>query len=241
MERGYGFDPFDSCVDCTWKRTGFFCQLADAALENFDRISFASVYPAGAILHTEGQKPRGMFLICRGKVKLSVTSGSGKTIITRIAVEGDVLGVSNLIRDAVYGSTAETLESTQIRFVRKDDFLRFIEDHSEGCLHAVQQTARELEASERRVRALGLSRTAGERLGLLILEWRAERERKGLDVDRIPFLMTHRELAQLIGATRETATRLIGELKSRGVIEVRGSNLIVRDLPALEEYGQETR
>src|ERR1700737_2839680 len=87
--RSPGFDFFDNCVDCQLRREGFLCSFAPESLKAFDALTFTNVYPPGALLFAEGQLPRGVFMLCHGKHKLSISSGDGKTLIVRIAQAGE--------------------------------------------------------------------------------------------------------------------------------------------------------
>src|SRR5674476_730400 len=69
-----------------------FCDLPATALQAFENIKYATAYPKGAVLFVEGQSPRGIFVLCKGRVKLSICSTDGKTLILKIAEPGEVLG-----------------------------------------------------------------------------------------------------------------------------------------------------
>ena len=125
----YGFEFFENCVMCKWRTDGFFCNLDSSALKTFDTLAFTNVYPEGAVLFAEAQPVRGVFVVCRGSVKLSISAGDGKTLITHIAESGEVLGLSSAFTGNPYKSTAETLEPTQVNFVRRDDFLKFVGEY----------------------------------------------------------------------------------------------------------------
>jgi CRP/FNR family transcriptional regulator len=64
----------ESCLTCKLRTDRVFCDLPDSALRAFEKIKYATAYPQGAILFVEGQTPRGIFMLCRGSVKLSITS-----------------------------------------------------------------------------------------------------------------------------------------------------------------------
>ena len=230
----YGFDLFESCAACKWRREGFFCNLDAPALKTLDNTTFTNVYPEGAALFFEGQPPRGVFLLCHGSVKLSISSGDGKTLINRIAPAGEVLGLSSVLSSNPYKSTAETLEPSQVNFIRRDDFLRFMEEHPRASMNAARQMAQEIETDADHIRSLVLSHSAAEKLAHLLLQWMAE---NGKDVDngtRIQLLMTHEDISQLIGTSRETVTRLLKEFRQRRILTIKGSALTVHDKAALE-------
>ena len=73
--------------------------------------------PAGAILFVEGQTPRGVFIVCSGKVNLSTTSREGKILILKTAGPGEVLGLSPTLSCVTYETTAETAIPCHLSFV----------------------------------------------------------------------------------------------------------------------------
>ena len=83
----------DNCVSAARVRgEHLFCNLSLHAAQRLNEIKSTAVYPKGAMLFIEGQQPRGVFVLCAGKAKLSTSSREGKTIITKISDSGDVLG-----------------------------------------------------------------------------------------------------------------------------------------------------
>src|ERR1700690_1320238 len=93
MRGPYGFEISESCQTCKLSANGFYCKLPPATLKDFNDIQSTAAYPKGALLFMEKQESRGIFLLCEGQVKLSVSSSEGKTLILRIAKAGEVLGL----------------------------------------------------------------------------------------------------------------------------------------------------
>jgi CRP/FNR family cyclic AMP-dependent transcriptional regulator len=91
----YGLKILDDCVSCPVKTERPFCNLPPQAVQRLNEIKATAVYPKGTMLFIEGQQPRGVFVLCIGKAKLSTSSREGKTIITKIAEAGDLLGLNN--------------------------------------------------------------------------------------------------------------------------------------------------
>ncbi len=81
MSSPYGLQVTENCLICKLRHAGFFCDLPKASLEELERIKYASAYPEGAVLFVEGQSPRGIYILCSGRVKLSTTSRDGKTLM----------------------------------------------------------------------------------------------------------------------------------------------------------------
>ena len=233
MSTPYGIHITEDCLLCKLRQSGYFCNLPPASLQELDKIKYASAYPQGAVLFVEGQAPRGVYMICGGRVKLSTTSRDGKTLILRIAQQGEVLGLHATVSGKPYELTAETLQPCQLDFIRRDDFLRFLQNHADACLNAAQHLSKNCQSAYEMIRSLGLSHSVAEKLARLLLEWSSDGDTSKEGI-RIKVSLTHEEIAQLIGTSRETVTRVLGEFRQKKLAQLRGSTLIILDKPALE-------
>jgi len=228
----YGLPESDHCVSSALRAHGRSC-LGDASLAELDRIAHTTAYPEGALLFVEGQTPRGVYVLCQGRVKLMTTNRDGKTLILRIVQPGEILGLQSMVTGKPYDLTVETLQPSQLAFISRADFLRFIKEHADGCLHVTQQLSNECQSAYEMVRSIGLSHSVSEKLARLLLQWCAD-GRVIQNSIRLKVSLTHEEMAQLIGTSRETVTRTLGELKKRRVLELTGSTLLIRNRAALE-------
>ena len=143
--------------------------------------------------------------------KLTIGSGDGRTLVLHVAHAGEALGLASVMSGHDHKTTAEALEPTQIRFIKRDDFLRLSAEYHEACRHTAVQLSDECEASAEQVRAIGLAHSAAEKLAHLFLTWCDESGKETEEGVRVPMLMTHHDMAQLIGTSRETVTRLLTE------------------------------
>src|ERR1700691_6248429 len=134
MKTPYGLEIIENCLTCPLHQDRLFCNLASGALAGLDAISSTSIYPKGAILFVEGQNPRGVFVICNGRVKLSASSADGKSLILRIADPGEVIGLPGTISGKAYEVTAEALEPIQANFIPRQAFLEFLKEHGQAAL-----------------------------------------------------------------------------------------------------------
>src|SRR5947209_738462 len=213
MPSPYNLNIENNCIECARRAERLFCNMSTSAMEVLDAIKFTGVYPKGSVLFVDGEQPRGVFILCSGRAKLTTSSSEGKTLIVKIAEPGEILGASATILNRPYEVSAETIEPSQLNFIKRDDFIRFLEEHTEACMHAAQQLSEKYQAAQREIRSLGLAQTTSEKLAKLLLDWAArngEETPKGL---RLSVLLTHEEIAQMIGTTRETVTRLLSDFK----------------------------
>src|SRR5271170_7066946 len=174
MRGPYGFEPNESCQACKLRGNGYFCQLSPVALKDFNAVKSPATYPAGAVLFLEKQDSRGVFVLCRGEVKLSISSSSGKTLILRFAKAGEVLGLMATMSGSPYEVTAETLHPCQVAFIRRDDFIHFVEKHPEASRAVTAQLSGLYRRACSQLRTVGLSSSAPEKLARLLLEWSGE-------------------------------------------------------------------
>jgi CRP/FNR family transcriptional regulator, cyclic AMP receptor protein len=148
-----------SCFDCSLRPDRTFCDLPADALQAFDAIKTAELHPRGTTLFEQGRAPRGIFLLCDGRAKLSVCSEKGRRLTLRIAGPGEILGLSASIAGTPYEVTAELLDNSQVAQVKRKDLLRFLRQHREACLQVVHLLSSDLHTAYDRVRSVGLTRT----------------------------------------------------------------------------------
>lgn len=236
MRGPYGFESVESCQSCKMRASNFFCQLTPQALKDFNAVKSPAAYPAGALLFLEKQESRGMFILCAGEVKLSISSSAGKTLILRIAKAGEILGLMAAVSNGPYEVTAETVRPCQVAFVRRDEFVRFLAKHPEAYVGALKQFGSLYSGACDQLRTVGLSSSAPEKLARLLLDWSpVVKDTKQGPPITLP--LTHEEIAQFIGTTRETVTRTLSDFKSRHFVALQGSTLTISDRPALEAIG----
>ncbi len=236
MRGPYGFETVEDCQTCNARTSACFCELSSIALKDFNSMKSTATYPAGALLFLEKQDPRGVFIICAGEVKLSISSSAGKTLILRIAKAGEILGVMATISGAPYEVTAETLHPCQVAFIRREDFLNFARKHPEVYKNAVKQLSSLYSGACDQLRTVGLSASAPEKLARLLLSWSAD-VKATLHGTPIKLPLTHEEIGEFIGATRETVTRTLSEFKNKNLVSLEGSTLLICNRPALETIG----
>jgi len=227
MKTPYGLEIIENCASCKPKHECSLCGFSPSVMRSLNLVSHHSILPSGALLFVEGQTPRGIFVLCSGRVKLSTTSKEGKVLILKQAEAGEPLGLSAAISGTNYEMTAETATPCQINFVDRKDLLTLLQFESEVSMRAAQWLSRDFQAAYRDMHDLVLARSSAGKLARLLLSC------AHLDIDdaaevRLRSPMTHEEMAQRIGASRETVTRLLSNLKKKELIRLEGATLIIR-------------
>jgi CRP/FNR family transcriptional regulator, cyclic AMP receptor protein len=210
-----------------------FCNLNDDALTDFNALGTQSEVPTGTRLFGEDESGDAVFVVCGGQVKLSCTSREGKTLILKIAMPGDVLGLSAAISGTPHEVTAVTIEPTQIKVLPRTGFLAFLEKHGEASLHSAKLLSDEYKAAFVDARRLALSTSAPGRLAGIMLEW-GRAASCGKPEMKFNMRLTHEELADMIGSSRETVTRALNRFKKDRLIEIHGVSVLILSPEKLE-------
>lgn len=211
-----------------------FCNLTPEALKDYDGIGIMMSHARGAKLFSEGDAARNVFVICFGQVKISSTSRDGKTMILKIAGPGDVMGLSAVLANVTHEVTAEAIEPCQVKTVRKQDFIDFLGRHGIASMHAAQALSGEYMTVFHDAKRLALSGSAAGRLARLLLDWGRAAMNNGKTEMRFTMALTHEEIANMAGTSRETVTRLLNQFRRDQWITIKGASLTITKPDSLE-------
>lgn len=213
---------------------GPFGRLAPAALKDLKAIQMVSSYPQGSMIFMERQTARGVYLLLEGEAKLTVSSSEGKTLILRITTAGNILGLAAALSAEPHESTAEALRPCRVAFIRRESLLRFLQQHPEAYEAVIGQMSSQYGTACKQLRTVGLTSSVSERLAGFLLDFSAggQQTKEGT---RFTMSLTHEEIAECIGTTRETVSRTFSDFKARRLLEVRGATLMLQNPAALRQ------
>lgn len=220
------------CSECK-KSPDAFCNLPKNVSTELHALKVSQSYPRGSTIFMEGQPANGVYLLCYGRAKLSTYSEEGRAIILRIAEAGEVLGLSSVISGIPYEKTAQASDDCRIGFIKGKDFLDFLQRHHEAALNALRQLSSNYHKAHRQICSLGLSSSVGDKLAKLLLQWYDTRSANGGPV-YIARNHTHGDIAEMIGTSRETVTRLLNDFRDRGLITLSKTELCIPDREQLK-------
>jgi CRP/FNR family transcriptional regulator len=212
-----------------------FCNLAPGALADFDAIGSPVSLPKGSVLFREGDPGDRVYILCEGKVKLSCSSRDGKTLNLRIALAGDVLGLSAVISGSPFEVTAECMEPVSLKAIGAKEFLPFLNRHGEASMHAARALSDEYKAAYSDARRLALSGSVPGRIAGLLLDWGRSASCGDAGM-RFNMVLTHDDLANFTGTSRETVSRTLSRLQKDNLIRINGATvhiLMPEELTAL--------
>jgi CRP/FNR family cyclic AMP-dependent transcriptional regulator len=233
MASFHSHHPPEDCLNCEHRHLRMFCNLTTEALQDYDGIGIMMSHARGAKLFNEGDPARNIFVICFGQVKISSTSRDGKTMILKIAGPGDVMGLSAVLANVPHEVTAEAIEPCQVKTVRKQEFVDFLGRHGIASMHAAQALSGEYLTVFHDAKRLALSGSAAGRLARLLLDW-GRTASNGKPEIRFTMALTHEEIANMAGTSRETVTRLLNQFRRDQWISIKGASMTIIQPDQLE-------
>jgi CRP/FNR family transcriptional regulator len=210
-----------------------FAKLSGAAMAQFEAIAPEVSRTRGEALFVEGETPRHVYVICSGRVKLSVTSREGRTAILRVAGPGEVLGISAAMSGVPHETSADAVELCRVKAIRVSDFLRFLQNFPEASAEATSCLLREYRVVLNNVCRLALPNTVAGRLATLLLEW-LDNRRATSDDRRFIVALTQEEIANMTNTSRETVSRVLHQFQQDKLISIKGASVTILQPRALE-------
>ncbi len=125
------------------------------------------------------------------------------------------------------------VEPGQANFIAADSLFSFLHDYGEVALRVAQQLSHNYYSAYEEIRTLGLTHSPGQKFAKLLLGWSAERGDSNHSLN-LHLILTHQEIAEMIGTTRETVSRLFADFRRKRFIESKGTSLVILNKFALE-------
>ncbi len=216
-----------------FRQVPLFSGLEEADLASLINVASRRKYPKDAVVFFENDLGEALFMILSGRVKVTILSDDGREIILSMLSEHDFFGEMSLLDDEPRSATAIALSETEILVLHQRDFLSIVEKRPRVLVNLLSVLSSRLRKANQQIGNLALHDVYG-RVARILLEMASEdgsRQSDGRVVFRRP---THQEIANMIGATRETVSRMISDLNKQGYIEIAGKNVIIQDALAKE-------
>jgi len=230
----YGLEVVENYITHSPPKQRLFCDFSPAAQAKLDAISSPATYSKGEILFAEDQAPRGIFVISKGRVRLSASASDGKSLIIRMADIGEIVGLPATISGKRYEVTAEAFQRVEASFIPRKQFREIVRTHGDVALRVAEILTDIYHAAYLEVRYLGLSGSAEGKLARFLLDF-TEDQNHDHGRARAKLTPTHEEIAELVGTSRETVTRLLAEFRRKRLVEIHGSRVLVANKEGLRK------
>jgi CRP/FNR family transcriptional regulator, cyclic AMP receptor protein len=204
-------------------------------MAEFDGAGSEVNHPRGTTLFMEDQAPTQVIIVNSGRVKLTIASREGRSIIVRVAGPGTVLGLSAALQSRAHEVTAEVIENASVREIPVREFMALLQKRPGAAMAATRLVLEEHDAVFSDIRRFALPATIAGRLASLLLGWLEERGQAGGKENRIIVSLTHEEIASMTGTSRETVSRVLQQFRREKLIAIKGVCLTVLRPEALEQ------
>lgn len=217
------------------RRIFVFNSLTDDELSKVAGIVRMKRYNKNTVIFREGEEGEGLFFVKKGKIKLSKLSEEGKEKILHFCQEGDVFAEILLFDGGVYPATAETIENAEIGLIRHADMERLLYENNEITVKLLKVMAKRLREAQFHIRDLAF-KDAYSRLASTLLNLSAEYGREAAGAEYVGISLNQQELANVIGTSRETVARILGDWRRDGIIAVNKREIIIKDKKKLAAW-----
>ena len=213
----------------------FFKGLSASAIRDFKSSATFLCCPAMTVLLKEEQPTDRILFLLEGRVVLSMNSFNGRRLILGIATSGEILGLGSAVSGNVSELSAEARYPCAVATLHRRDFLDFLVQYPVSSRNVARELSYQCARASARLRIIGLGSSVQAKLARLLLDWCAD-GRQTENSAHIRLILTHEEIGECMGTCRETVTRTLADFKSRELVELRGSTLIIPDRIALASY-----
>lgn len=209
------------------RQVPLFSGLDEEAIESLLSVISPRKYHKDAVIFFESDPGDAMFMIVSGRVKVTILSDDGREIILSMLSERDFFGEMSLLDNEPRSATAIAVQDTEVAVLHQKDFLAIVEKKPRVLLNLLSELSARLRKADQQIQSLALLDVYGRVAGVLLNMARESgiRLKDGSVRFRRP---THQEIANMIGATRETVSRTISDLHRQGYIEISGKNVIIQ-------------
>ncbi|MGC2703311.1 MAG: Crp/Fnr family transcriptional regulator [Candidatus Acidiferrales bacterium] len=214
-------------------RYPFPAHLNEAYVARLKASNVGKSYSKGAILYEEGDKPTGVYVVLEGRAKLTVNSSRGKTLLLGFFGPGTILGLASAILARIHAATAEIMIPTKVLFVSRKELVREMEGDAMAARHAAELVSEACYFILTKMRDVELSESTGQRLARCLLGLLAHNADSGGEA-ALQLDLSQETIAQMIGLSRETVTRLMSRFRTKHIVDWKRSGLVIQNRKALE-------
>jgi len=212
------------------KAVPLFATLPDEQLRLLTTMVTRRSATRGTTIMAVGDPTDSMYIVLSGRLKVMMSDSEGKEVILSILGPGEFFGEMGMIDDEPRSASVIAIEPCELLSFAKRDFRKCLTDNSEMSMAVMRGLVRRLREADRKIGSLALLDVYG-RVARLLLDMAENVNGEKIVTKRLP----KQDIAKMIGASREMVSRVMKDLQTGGYIEMRGSNIVLRDTIMLPE------
>ncbi|HVR69249.1 MAG TPA: Crp/Fnr family transcriptional regulator [Vicinamibacteria bacterium] len=204
-----------------------FSELTEADFASLAKVANRRRYPKDSVVFFENEQGDFFFMILEGRIKVTILGDDGREVILTLLAAGDFFGEMALLDNEPRSATAIAVEDSELLSLHRHDFQNVLTDNRSITVGLIKVLTARLRRANHQISTLALLDVYG-RVARVIVDMAREEGRRLKD-GRIAFRRaTHQEIANRIGTTRETVTRMLKDLERQGMIHIEGREIVVQ-------------
>jgi CRP/FNR family cyclic AMP-dependent transcriptional regulator len=212
------------------KAVPLFASFPEDQLRMLTTVVTRRSLPRSTTVMASGDPTDSLYIVLSGRLKVMMSDAEGKEVILSILTAGEFFGEMGLIDDAPRSASVVTIEACELLSIAKRDFKKCLAENFEMAQAVMRGLVRRLRDADRKIGSLALLDVYG-RVARLLLDMSETVDGEKIVTKRLP----KQDIAKMIGASREMVSRVMKDLQMGGYIEVRGSNIVLRDTIVLPD------
>ena len=210
------------------RKVSLFAHLDEKTLSRLEGIAVKRVYPKNTILISKGDVSDHLFVVIRGKLKVTLLDDSGREIVLSLLGEGDYFGEIALIDGEPRTATIVSTQASEVLTIARADFQQILRSSPELMFDLLAVLARKVRIATEKLESLAFD-DVYRRLVKLLMQLAKPQDCRWIVQERL----THQAIADMIGSSREMVSRILKALETGGYISTDKKRIIIeRKLPA---------
>jgi len=205
-----------------------FSLLRDTQLVLLTQVLLRKPYPKNSTVVAAGDPADALYIVVSGRLKVMMNDKEGREVILAFLNQGDVFGEMGLIDQAPRSATVVAIESCELLTITRADFTKCLQKSFDLTMNVIRGLVKRLREADQKIGSLALMDVCG-RVARLLMEMAETVDGQKVVTKKLP----KKQIAKMIGATREMVTRVMKEMETSGHIEVRAHQILLRDSLAL--------
>jgi CRP/FNR family cyclic AMP-dependent transcriptional regulator len=212
------------------KAVPLFASFPEDQLRMLTSVVTRKSLPRSTTVMASGDPTDSLYIVLSGRLKVMMSDAEGKEVILSILGPGEFFGEMGLIDDSPRSASVVSIEACELLSIAKRDFKKCLAENVDMAMAVMRGLVRRLRDADRKIGSLALLDVYG-RVARLLLDMAETVDGEKIVTKRLP----KQDIAKMIGASREMVSRVMKDLQMGGYIEVRGSNIVLRDSIMLPE------
>ena len=205
-----------------------FSMLPEGQLQLLTRVLSRKAYPKNSTIIAAGDATDAMYIVVSGRLKVIMSDKEGQEVILAILNQGEFFGEMGLIAQAPRSATVTTIEPCELLTITRADFTKCLQGNFDLTMNVIRGLVKRLREADKKIGSLALMDVYG-RVARLLLEMAETIDGQKVVTKKL----TKRDIAKMIGASREMVSRVMKDLETSGHIEVRAHGILLRESLAL--------